>query len=202
MNIQINPRAVKELREKTGAGMMNCKKALEEHEGNFEKAMEALRQKGLASAEKKASRAVSEGVVDSYIHTGGKIGVLLELNCETDFVARREEFKELSKIISMQIAAFPSISYVSYNDIPLEIIEKEKTIEKGKEDLKDKPEEIKDKIVQGRVEKIFKSQILLDQPYMKDPNITIDELIKQRIAILGENIQVSRFTRFILGEGS
>ena len=202
MNIQISPQTVKELREKTGAGMMNCKKALEEHEGNFEKAMEALRQKGLASAEKKASRAVSEGLIDSYIHTGGKIGVLLELNCETDFVARREEFKELSKIISMQIAAFPSINYVSYSDIPVEMIEKEKTIEMGKEDLENKPEEIKGKIVQGRVEKIFKTQTLLDQPYMKDPNMTVDELIKQRISILGENIQVSRFKRFTLGENN
>lgn len=200
MNTQINPQIVKELREKTGAGMMNCKKALEENEGNFEKAMEALRQKGLASAEKKASRVVSEGIIDAYIHTGGKLGVLLELNCETDFVARREEFKDLSKTIAMQIAAFPSINFVSYNDIPQAIIDKEKEIEMGKEDLQTKPLEIREKIVQGRIEKIFKAQTLLDQPYMKDQNVTVDELIKQKISILGENIQVSRFTRFILGE--
>lgn len=199
MNIQISPQTVKELREKTGAGMMNCKKALQENEGDFDKAVDALRQKGLASAEKKSSRTVSEGIIDAYIHTGSKIGVLLELNCETDFVARREEFKDLAKIISMQIAAFPSINYVSYDEISDEIIEAEKQIEMKKEDLENKPEEIREKIVQGRVEKIFKTQTLLDQPYMKDPGMTIDELIKQKISVLGENIQVSKFVRFTLG---
>ena len=195
MNIQISPQTVKELREKTGAGMMNCKKALEQSEGDFEKAMEALRQKGLKSA-----RAVSEGIIDSYIHTGSKIGVLLEINCETDFVARREEFKELSRMIAMQIAAYPSVNYVSYDDIPEEMIAQERKIEMGKEDLQNKPEEIREKIVEGRIEKLFKTQTLLDQPYMKDGSITVDELVKQNIGILGENIQVSRFTRFTLGE--
>ena len=200
MNIQISPQTVKELREKTGAGMMNCKKALEQSDGDFDKAMEALRQKGLASAEKKSARAVSEGIIDSYIHTGSKIGVLLEINCETDFVARREEFKELSRMIAMQVAAYPTVNYVSYDDIPESVIEEERKIEMGKEDLQSKPEEIRAKIVEGRIEKLFKAQTLLDQPYMKDAGITVDELVKQNIGILGENIQISRFTRFTLGE--
>jgi elongation factor Ts len=200
MSIEISSKLVKELREKTGAGMMNCKKALQETEGNFEKAVESLRQKGLASADKKADRKASEGIIESYIHTGAKLGVLVEVNCETDFVARRTEFQELTKNIAMQIAACPSINYVSLNNIPSEIIEKERFIESGKEDLINKPVEIKEKILDGRVQKILKMQSLLDQPFIKDPNITIDELIKQKISLLGENIKVSRFTRFQLGE--
>lgn len=182
MNIQISPQSVKELREKTGAGMMNCKKALQENKGDFEKAMDALRKKGLASAEKKSSRKATEGIIEAYIHTGSKIGVLLELNCETDFVARREEFKDLARLISMQVAAFPDINYVSMSDVPNTLLQKEKEIEIEKEDLKDKPEEIREKIVAGRLEKLFKSQTLLDQPYMKDSSITVDELIKQKIS--------------------
>ena len=200
MNIQISPQSVKELREKTGAGMMNCKKALEENGGDFEKAIQALRQKGLASAEKKSSRKASEGIIEAYVHTGSKIGVLLELNCETDFVARREEFKDLAKMIAMQIAAFPEINYVNLDQVPKELITKEKELEEAKDDLKNKPQEIREKIVEGRLEKILKTQTLLDQPYMKDSNITIDELIKQKIAILGENIQVAKFVRFTLGK--
>lgn len=200
MSIEISSKLVKELREKTGAGMMNCKKALQETEGNFEKAVESLRQKGLASADKKADRKASEGIIEAYIHTGAKLGVLVEVNCETDFVARRTEFQELTKNIAMQIAACPSINYVSLNNIPSEIIEKERFIESGKEDLINKPVEIKEKILDGRVQKILKMQSLLDQPFIKDPNITIDELIKQKISLLGENIKVSRFTRFQLGE--
>jgi elongation factor Ts len=200
MSIEISSKLVKELREKTGAGMMNCKKALQETEGNFEKAVESLRQKGLASADKKADRKASEGIIESYIHTGAKLGVLVEVNCETDFVARRTEFQELTKNIAMQIAACPSINYVSLNHIPSEVIEKERFIESGKEDLINKPVEIKEKILDGRVQKILKMQSLLDQPFIKDPNITIDELIKQKISLLGENIKISRFTRFQLGE--
>jgi elongation factor Ts len=200
MSIEISSKLVKELREKTGAGMMNCKKALQETEGNFEKAVESLRQKGLASADKKADRKASEGIIESYIHTGAKLGVLVEVNCETDFVARRTEFQELTKNIAMQIAACPSINYVSLSNIPSEVIEKERFIESGKEDLINKPVEIKEKILDGRVQKILKMQSLLDQPFIKDPNITIDELIKQKISLLGENIKVSRFTRFQLGE--
>ena len=200
MNIQISPQSVKELREKTGAGMMNCKKALQENKGDFEKAMDALRKKGLASAEKKSSRKATEGIIEADIHTGSKIGVLLELNCETDFDARREEFNDLARLISMQVAAFPDINYVSMSDVPNTLLQKEKEIEIEKEDLKDKPEEIREKIVAGRLEKLFKSQTLLDQPYMKDSSITVDELIKQKISVLGENIQVSKFVRFTLGK--
>lgn len=200
MNIEISSKLVKELREKTGAGMMNCKKALQENEGDFEKAVETLRQKGLASADKKAGRQASEGVVESYIHTGGKLGVLVEVNCETDFVARRPEFQQLAKNLAMQIAASPTVNYVSVTDIPPEIVEKEKSIEAGKDDLSSKPEQIKAKIIEGRIEKILKTQSLLDQPFIRDNNQTVDELIKQTIAQLGENIKVARFIRFQLGE--
>lgn len=200
MTIEISPKLVKELREKTGAGMMNCKKALQECEGDFDKAVEALRQKGLASADKKAGRQASEGLIESYIHTGGKLGVLVEVNCETDFVARREEFQDLARNLAMQIAANPTVNYVSVNDIPADVIEKEKSIEAGKDDLSNKPEEIRAKIVEGRIEKILKTQSLLDQPYIRDNNQTVEELIKQTISQLGENIKVARFIRFQLGE--
>jgi elongation factor Ts len=200
MSLEISPKLVKELREKTGAGMMNCKKALQESEGDFEKAVESLRQKGLASADKKAGRQASEGLIEAYIHTGGKLGVLVEVNCETDFVARRPEFQQLAKNIAMQIAACPTVNYVSINDIPPEVVEREKNIEAGKEDLSTKPEAIKLKIVEGRIEKILRTQSLLDQPFIRDNNQTIDELIKQTISQLGENIKISRFIRFQLGE--
>lgn len=200
MSLEISPKLVKELREKTGAGMMNCKKALQESEGDFEKAVETLRQKGLASADKKAGRQASEGLVESYIHTGGKLGVLVEVNCETDFVARRSEFQQLVKNIAMQIAASPTVNYVSINDIPAEVVEKEKSIEAGKEDLANKPEAIRAKIVDGRIEKILKMQSLLDQPFIRDNSQTVEEVIKQTISQLGENIKVSRFIRFQLGE--
>lgn len=200
MSVEISSKLVKELREKTGAGMMNCKKALQECEGDFDKAVEALRQKGLASADKKAGRQASEGVIESYIHTGGKLGVLVEVNCETDFVARREEFQDLARNLAMQIAASPTVNYVSVNDIPTEVVEREKSIEAGKDDLSNKPEEIRAKIVEGRIEKILKTQSLLDQPFIRDTNQTVDELIKQTISQLGENIKVARFIRFQLGE--
>lgn len=200
MSLEISPKLVKELREKTGAGMMNCKKALQETDGDFDKAVETLRQKGLASADKKAGRQASEGVVESYIHTGGKLGVLVEVNCETDFVARRPEFQQLAKNIAMQIAASPTVNYVSVNDIPPEIVEREKSIEAGKDDLANKPAEIRAKIVDGRIEKILKTQSLLDQPFIRDNNQTVEELIKQTISQLGENIKVARFIRFQLGE--
>src|SRR6476619_6606652 len=165
MSLEISTKLVKELREKTGAGMMNCKKALQESEGNFEKAIESLRQKGLASADKKSGRKASEGLIESYIHTGGKLGVLVEVNCETDFVARTPEFQQLAKNIAMQIAACPTVNYVSINDIPSEVREAEENIEAGKEDLSNKPEAIKSTIVKGRIEKILKTQSLLDQPF-------------------------------------
>ncbi|MDJ0579611.1 translation elongation factor Ts [Crocosphaera sp.] len=198
---EISAKLVKQLREKTGAGMMDCKKALKENEGDTEKAMEWLRQKGITSAEKKSGRQTAEGLVHSYIHTGGRIGVLVEINCETDFVARRDEFKDLVQNVAMQIAACPNVEYVTKEEIPEAIIAKEKEIEMGRDDLAKKPDNIKEKIVEGRIEKRKKELCLLDQPYVKDQNMTVEELLKQTIAQLGENIQVRRFTRFVLGEG-
>ncbi len=197
----ISAKLVKELREKTGAGMMDCKKALQENKGDIEKSIAYLRKKGLASAGKKSGRVTAEGLVDSYIHFGGQIGVLVEVNCETDFVARNEAFKTLVQDIAKQIAACPNVSYVSTADIPAEVVEKEKTIAMGSDTLKGKPENIKEKIVQGKVDKTLQEMCLLSQPFIKDQGITIEELIKQAISTLGENIQVRRFTRFVLGEG-
>nr|YP_011007488.1 Translation elongation factor Ts [Sporochnus bolleanus]WAM64917.1 Translation elongation factor Ts [Sporochnus bolleanus] len=199
MTLEISSALVKELRQKTGAGMMNCKKALQETNGNFEEAIKTLRQKGLASADKKVLRRASEGLVNSYIHTGGKIGVLVEVNCETDFVARREEFQELVKNIAMQIAASPEVIYISTDDIPQEIFIAEKEIELKKDDLTNKPIEIKEKIILGRVEKTLKTLSLLNQPFIRDLNITVEELIKEKISLFGENIKIKRFTRYILG---
>ncbi len=199
---EITTQQVQELRAKTGAGIKDCKKALQESDGDETKASEYLRQKGLASAVKKASRVASEGIIDSYIHIGNRIGVLVEVNCETDFVARREELKELVQNVAKQIAACPNVEYVSVADIPAEIAEKESAIESGKDDLGNKPAAIRDKIVQGRVEKRLKELSLLDQPYIKDQSITVDELVKQTGAKLNENVKVSRFARFVLGEGS
>jgi elongation factor Ts len=198
--MEISAKVVKELREKTGAGMMDCKNALIETSGEFEKAIAHLRKKGLAFADKKLSRQAKEGIIEYYIHTGSKIGVLVEVNCETDFVARRKEFQELSKNIAMQIAASPSILYVSYNDIPQELIENEKQIEMFKEDIKNKPEAMKEQIVQGRIEKTLRNLCLFDQPFIKNQDITIEELIKQNVALLGESIKVARFTRYVLGQ--
>ena len=197
----ISAKVVKELREKTGAGMMDCKKALQENDGDMTKAVEWLRQKGTISAEKKGGRVAAEGLVESYIHTGGRIGVLVEVNCETDFVARREEFQELVKNIAMQIAACPNVEFVKVDDIPTETVTKEKEIEMGRDDLDGKPDNIKEKIVSGRIDKRLNEISLLPQPYIRDQSITIEELVKQSIAQLGENIQIRRFVRFVLGEG-
>jgi elongation factor Ts len=201
MVAEISAQAVKELRDKTSAGMMDCKKALQDSNGDMAKAMETLRQKGLASANKKTSRIATEGVIESYIHMGGKLGVIVEVNCETDFVARRPEFQELAKNIAMQIAASPSVEYISINNIPVEVVTREKESESSKEDLAKKPAEIKEKIVEGRIQKRLKELTLLDQFFIRDSSITIDELVKQNISKLGENIQVRRFERFVLGEG-
>jgi elongation factor Ts len=198
---EISAKAVKELREKTGAGMMDCKKALQENGGDLSKATEWLRQKGITSAEKKAGRVAAEGLVDSYIHTGGRIGVLVEVNCETDFVARGEQFQTLVRNIAMQIAACPNVEYIKVEDIPAELVEKEKAIELGRDDLGSKPQNIKEKIVQGRIDKRLKELSLMDQPYIRDQNITVAELISQSVSQIGENIQVRRFVRFVLGEG-
>jgi elongation factor Ts len=198
---EISAQLVKELRDKTGAGMMDCKKALKENEGDLSKATEWLRQKGITSAEKKSGRVAAEGIVGSYIHTGGRVGVLVEVNCETDFVARREEFQTLARNIAMQVAACPNVEYVKVEDIPADVAQKEKDIEMGRDDLSGKPDNIKEKIVQGRIEKRLKELCLMDQPYIRDQSISVEELVKQSISQLGENIQVRRFTRYVLGEG-
>jgi elongation factor Ts len=200
MTVEINPQTIKKLREKTGAGMMNCKQALAENNGDFDKAIESLRLKGMATADKKAGRNTQEGMIYSYIHTGNKLGILLEVNCETDFVARRPEFNELAKNIAMQIASNENIEVISSNDISQSLKDEIWQFESIKEDLKNKPEEIRNKIVSGRVEKTLKTKVLLEQPFIRDPNITVEQYIKQTIGILGENIKVRRFVRYVLGE--
>jgi elongation factor Ts len=198
---EISAKLVKDLRDKTGAGMMDCKKALTEAKGDTEKAIEWLRQKGIASAEKKAGRTAAEGAIGSYIHTGARVGVLVEVNCETDFVARGEIFQDLLRNVAMQIAACPGVEYVTTEQIPAEVAEREKTIEMGRDDLAGKKEEMKEKIVAGRIGKRLKELALMDQPFIKDSTITVAELVKQVAAKVGENIQVRRFTRYTLGEG-
>ena len=197
----ITAKLVKDLRDKTGAGMMDCKKALNETDGNVDKALEWLRKKGIASAEKKSGRVAAEGSIGSYIHTGSRVGVLLELNCETDFVARGDIFQSLLKDVSMQVAACPNVEYVSIDEIPGNVVEKEKQIEMGRDDLSGKPEQIKEKIVEGRIAKRLNELVLLSQPYIKDSSLTVEDLVKQAAAKIGENIKVRRFTRYTLGEG-
>jgi elongation factor Ts len=293
---EISAKIVQELRQKTGAGMMDCKKALKETDGDMEKAIEWLRQKGIAKAEKGAGRIAAEGLVDTYIQPEGQVGVLIEVNCQTDFVARneafkalvqnlakqaanvenvesllaqpyiqdesmkveefvkqtsaqlgeniqvrrfakfalaqgtqgvidsyihtggrvgvlvelnsqndsvagREEFPTLARNVAMQVAACPNVEYVNVDEIPAEVAQKEKDIEMGRDDLANKPQNIKEKIVQGRIEKRLKEMTLLDQPYIRDQSITVEELIKQNVSKLGTDIQVTRFVRYILGEG-
>ena len=200
MKTEIDAKTVKKLRDETGAGMMNCKKALLDNAGDYEKAIESLRLKGMATADKKASRNTNEGLIYSYIHTGSKLGILMEINCETDFVARREEFSDLAKNIAMQIASNPEITVISTEDITESQKEEVRNFESSKDDLQNKPEEIRNNIVKGRVEKALKKQVLLEQEYIRNPNITVNEHIKQVVGILGENIRVARFTRYILGE--
>lgn len=198
--MSISALQVKELRSKTGIGFMECKQALEECNGDSEKAIEYLRKKGLATAAKKAGRTTGQGSITSYIHGNGKIGVLLEINCETDFVARTTDFQELAKDVAMQIAASSPI-YVSRDDVPCELIEKEKEIVKAQiGDIK-KPEEILQKIIEGKLEKGFYAKIcLLDQPFIKDDSKSVKNHVTDAIAKLGENIVVRRFVRFELGE--
>jgi elongation factor Ts len=200
MKTEIDAKIVKKLRDQTGAGMMDCKKALLDNDGDYQKAIESLRLKGMATADKKANRNTNEGLIYSYIHTGNKLGILIEINCETDFVARREEFSELAKNIAMQLASNSEITVVSTKDISESLKEEVYKFESSKEDLKNKPEEIRNKIIEGRVEKSLKKQVLLEQEYIRDPNITVNEYIKQVVGLLGENIKVARFTRYILGE--
>lgn len=197
----VSAKLVKELRDQTGAGMMDCKKALKESDGDLTKASEWLRQKGIASAEKKAGRTAAEGAVGSYIHTGARVGVLVEVNCETDFVARGEQFQELVRNIAMQIAACPNVEFVTTDDIPAEVSQREAAIEMGRDDLGSKPEAMKAKIVEGRVAKRLKEISLLEQPFIKDSSMTVAEMVKQLAGKIGENIKVRRFTRYTLGEG-
>ena len=199
--VDISAKTVKELRDKTSAGMMDCKKALQEANGDIEKAIESLKQKGLASANKKASRIASEGLIESYIHMGGKLGVMVELNCETDFVARNPDFQELARNVAMQIAACPTVRFIKLEEIPESIIQEEKDIELAKDDLDKKPKDIKEKIVEGRIQKRLKEMVLLEQPFIRDNTILMSDLVKQSVAKLGENIQIRRFQRFNLGEG-
>jgi len=197
---EISANAVKELREKTGAGMMDCKKALAEAGGDPAKAEEVLRKKGLSAAAKKATRAASEGAVGSYVHMGGKIGVLVEVNCETDFAARNEAFQTLVKDVAMQIAASAPL-YVRREEVPAELVAKELEIAKAQAREQKKPEPIIEKIAQGKVDKYYKEICLLEQPFVKDDKKTVQEVITEQIAKIGENIQVRRFARFVLGEG-
>ena len=191
---------VKELREATGVGMMECKKALTECDGNMEKAMEWLRKKGIASAEKKAGRVAAEGVVESYIHMGGHIGVLIEVNCETDFVAKTPEFKSFVRDIAMHIAA-ANPSFLDRTEVPNETLDKEREILRAQALNEGKPEKIVDRMVEGRVEKFYKENCLVDQPFVKNPDMTIAQYVNERIQQTGENIKIRRFVRYEMGEG-
>lgn len=195
----VSANAIKELRQRTGAGVMDCKKALQECNGDVNAAIEYLRKKGLAKAAKRAGRKTSEGVITSYVHPGGRIGVLVDINCETDFVARTADFQNLAKEIAMHIAAMNPIA-VSREDVPPHLIEKEREILRAEAKGSGKPDGVVDKIVAGRLEKFFAENCLLEQPFIKDPDITVGELISQLIAKVGENITVRRFVRYQLGE--
>jgi elongation factor Ts len=189
---------IKELRDKTQAGMLDCKKALAETDGDIEKAVEYLRKKGLASADKKMARKASEGIVASYIHGNNKIGVLLELKCETDFVARTDDFKELAKDICMQVAAACPL-YINPDDVPAEVVEKEKEIYREQMKESGKPANVIEKIIEGKLAKFFSEVCLMEQEYIKDGSVIIKDLIKSKIAVIGEPIEIGRFTRYQLG---
>jgi elongation factor Ts len=199
--MEVNASTVKELREKTGAGVMDCKKALAECSGNLEKAVDYLRQKGLAAAAKKATRVAAEGLVGAYIHAGGKIGVMVELNCETDFVARTPEYQALLKDIAMQVAA-ASPRYVRREDVPAEEIERERNIYRTQVLEQGKPEKIVDKIVEGKLDRFYSEICLLEQAFIKDPDKKVGDLLRDAVARMGENIQVRRFMRYQIGEGA
>ena len=196
----VTAQAVKELREKTGAGMLDCKKALEQSNGDLTKASEILREKGLAAAANKAGRVATEGAVGSYIHAGGRIGVLVEVNCETDFVAKTDQFKEFVKDIAMQISA-ANPKYVRREEVSQDELEKEREILKAQALNEGKPAHIVEKMVEGRLGKYYEEFCLLEQPFIKDPDKTISTLLNEKIATIGENISIRRFVRFELGEG-
>lgn len=191
---------VKDLREKTGAGMMDCKKALTETGGNFEKAVDYLRQKGLATAAKRAGRIASEGRIGSYVHAGGKIGVMVEVNCETDFVAKTEDFQAFAKDVAMHIAASNPL-YLRREDVPPEALEREREIYRLQAREAGKPEKIIEKIIEGKLEKYYSEVCLLEQPFVKDPDLTVQELLNGLIGKLGEKIEIRRFSRFQVAEG-
>jgi elongation factor Ts len=198
--MSVTPQMVKELRERTGAGMMDCKNALLETKGDLEQAIDFLRKKGLASAAKKAGRITAEGAVASYIHAGGKIGVLVEVNCETDFVARTDDFQELVKDIAMHVAAADP-RFVRREEVTGDVLARERDIIRERTLAEGKPEKVVEKIVEGRMDKFFAESVLLEQPFIKDPDRTVGQLVNEKIAKIGENIQVRRFARFKLGEG-
>ncbi|MGK5082564.1 translation elongation factor Ts [Bdellovibrionota bacterium FG-1] len=198
--MEISASMVKELREKTGAGMMDCKKALSEASGDFEKAIDYLRKKGIAAASKKAGRATKEGSVSSYIHGEGRVGVLLEVNCETDFVARTEQFKSFVRDVAMHVAA-AAPQWVRSDEVPADVIAKEKEIAVAQMQASGKPAAVLEKIAEGKIKKFYEDNCLMNQLFVKDPNKTIEQLLKETIAALGENMSIRRFSRFVLGEG-
>ncbi|MGM0688694.1 MAG: translation elongation factor Ts [Bacillota bacterium] len=197
--MHIDAKVVKALREKTGAGMMDCKKALQETGGNEEKAVDVLREKGLSAAARRSQRAANQGIIDSYIHLGGKIGVLVEVNCETDFVARNDEFREFVRNICLQVAATNPL-YLDKEEVPEKILEKERQIIKAQALNDGKPEKVIEKIVEGRLEKFYRDNCLMEQTYIKDEDMNIRELLTNLIARIGENIVIRRFSRFEIGE--
>lgn len=198
--MEISSQLVKDLRQKTGAGVMDCKAALQEAQGDMEKAIEYLRRKGLATAAKKASRVANDGLISAYIHAGGKIGVLVEVNCETDFVARTEDFQTFVKNVAMHIAA-ASPQYIRREEVPPEIVDREKRIYREQALDSGKPERVIEKIVEGKLERFYSEVCLLEQTYVRDPDVTVKEVLDALIAKIGENITIRRFARFQLGEG-
>jgi len=198
--VEVSANMVKDLREKTGAGMMDCKKALAETGGDFQKALDYLRQKGLATAAKRAGRVASEGRIGAYIHAGGKIGVMVEVNSETDFVAKTDDFQAFAKDIAMHIAA-SNPTYIRREEVTAEVLEREKEIYRAQARDAKKPEKVIDKIVEGKLEKFYGETCLLEQPFVKDPDLTIQDLLNGLIGKLGEKIEIRRFTRYQVGEG-
>ncbi|MDY6831949.1 MAG: translation elongation factor Ts [Thermodesulfobacteriota bacterium] len=195
----ISASLVKELREKTGAGMMDCKEALTACDGDIEKAVDFLRQKGLAKAAKRSGRETSEGIVESYIHMGGKIGVMVEVNCESDFVAKTDDFKEFARNVAMQIAA-TNPAGITPEDVPADLLERERQVYRAQVLEMGKPENMVDKIVDGKIKKFFKESCLIEQQYVKNPDITIGDYLNETVAKIGESIRIKRFARFALGE--
>ncbi len=197
--MEITSKIVKELRDKTGTGMMDCKEALIAADGDMEKAVDYLRKKGMSAATKRSSKAAKEGVIASYIHMGGKIGVMVELNCETDFVAKTEDFQALAKDLAMHVAAF-NPTYVRSDDIPEEVLERERNIYRDQSKAEGKPEKIWDKIIEGKLKKYYEDVCLMDQKFIKDNNVTVTDRLNAVIAKTGENVVIRRFVRFLLGE--